>query len=75
MSEKHTMPCACSICLKLSQGTYHYTHEVATCPCGICHSARLASKAGKAQASTIASNQSLVKSLVGAIRRAMTPKN
>jgi hypothetical protein len=60
------MPCTCSICLKLSQGTYHYTHEVDKCPCGICHAARMSKAQG---------NQSLVKSLIGALRRAMTPKN
>jgi hypothetical protein len=69
MSDKHTMPCACSICLKLSHGAYKYTHEVESCPCGTCHAARMESKATKLQ------KQTLVKTLVGAIRRAMRPQS
>jgi hypothetical protein len=61
------MPCTCSICLKLSQGAYNYTHKVENCPCGVCYAARAALKAQ--------GNQSLVKSLVGALRRAMSAKN
>ena len=61
------MPCTCGICLKLSQGAYNYTHKVESCPCGVCHAARAALKAQ--------GNQSLVKSLVGALRRAMSSKN